>query len=91
MKMRIVQAGFEGFTGLLGDVKFEDGVSVKDVSAEQFAYVRAMFVVEQVEDEAQDQDKTEDEEVPSEEQKQDEKAPEAPEVPSEEQKNEAAE
>ena len=57
MKIRIIQAGYETFTGLLGDVKFEDGVSVADVSAEQFAYVRAMFVVaEEVSEEVVESD-----------------------------------
>lgn len=56
MKIRIVQAGYETFTGLLGDVKFEDGVSVKDVSAEQFAYIRSMFVVEEVAEEVVESD-----------------------------------
>jgi hypothetical protein len=49
MKLKIVQTGYESFTGLLGDVKFEDGVSVKDTTPEQYAYIRAMFVVEEVE------------------------------------------
>jgi len=44
MKIRIIQVGFETFTGLLGDVHFQDGVSVADVSEQQAAYVRAMFV-----------------------------------------------
>ena len=45
MKIRIVQTGYETFTGLLGDVKFEDGVSIADVSEQQAAYVGSMFVV----------------------------------------------
>lgn len=45
MKIRIVQAGYETFTGLLGDVKFEGGVSVRDVSEQQAAYVGAMFII----------------------------------------------
>lgn len=45
MKIRIVQAGYETFTGLLGDVKFEGGVSVREVSEQQAAYVGAMFVI----------------------------------------------
>lgn len=48
MKIRITQLGFEAFTGLLGDVHFEGGVSVSDVSEQQAAYVRAMFVTEEV-------------------------------------------
>lgn len=45
MKIRIVQTGYETFTGLLGDVKFEDGVSVADVTKQQMDYVGSMFVV----------------------------------------------
>lgn len=45
MKIRIVQTGYETFTGLLGDVKFENGVSVADVSKQQMDYVGAMLVV----------------------------------------------
>jgi hypothetical protein len=49
MKIRIVQHGFESFSGLLGDVRFEDGLSVAEVNAQQADYVRAMFVTEIVE------------------------------------------
>jgi hypothetical protein len=49
MKIRIVQHGFESFSGLLGDVRFEDGLSVSEVNAQQADYVRAMFVTEIVE------------------------------------------
>lgn len=52
MKIRIVQSGYETFTGLLGDVSFQDGVSKKDVSDQQAAYVGAMFTCESFEDEA---------------------------------------
>lgn len=45
MKIRIVQSGYETFTGLLGDVKFEGGVSVREVSEQQAAYVGAMFII----------------------------------------------
>lgn len=45
MKIRIVQAGYESFTGLLGDVKFEGGVSVRDVSEQQAAYIGSMFLI----------------------------------------------
>lgn len=77
MKIRIVQTGYETFTGLLGDVKFEDGLSVIDVSNEQFAYVRSMFIVEEVQGEDQG------EEVTSEGQEGAETAPEGTEVTSE--------
>lgn len=82
MKVRIVQAGFETFSGLLGDMKFEGGVSTKDVSAEQLAYIRAMFVIEEFE---------EAEELPSEEQDQGETPPEGADLPSGEQNPEVAE
>jgi hypothetical protein len=45
MKIRIVQTGYETFTGLLGDVKFENGLSASDVSEQQAAYIGAMFVI----------------------------------------------
>jgi len=56
MKIRIVQAGYETFTGLLGDVKFENGLSVKDAAPEQFAYVRSLFVAEEVAEEVVESD-----------------------------------
>lgn len=46
MKIRITQSGYQTFTGLLGDVKFEGGTSVNEVSDQQAAYVAAMFTVE---------------------------------------------
>jgi hypothetical protein len=55
MKIRIVQAGYETFNGLLGDVKFENGLSIKDVSGEQAAYVRSIFTTEEVSDEQSDE------------------------------------
>lgn len=52
MKIRITQSGYESFCGLLGDVKFDNGVSVSDASEQQVAYVAAMFTTETFEDEA---------------------------------------
>lgn len=52
MKIRITQEGYEGFSGQLGDVLFENGTSVAHVSEQQSAYIAAMFTAEHVEDEA---------------------------------------
>lgn len=56
MKIRIIQLGFETFSGLLGDVHFDNGVSVDEVSDIQAEYVRAIFVTENIEPEAAEQD-----------------------------------
>lgn len=60
MKIRITQSGYEAFCGLLGDVKFDNGVSVGDANEQQIAYVAAMFTTEtfeeNVEGEVVDQD-----------------------------------
>ncbi len=56
MKIRIIQSGYETFTGLLGDVKFDNGVSVGQASEQQVAYVAAMFITETFEDSEADQD-----------------------------------
>lgn len=53
MKIRIVQSGYETFNGLLGDVRFVDGESVHEVTAQQASYVSAMFTCEMVEAEAE--------------------------------------
>ena len=50
MKIRIVQQGYQTFTGLLGDVKFENGESTTSVSPQQAAYVAAMFVSETIDE-----------------------------------------
>lgn len=48
MKIRIVQDGYQTFSGLLADVAFDDGVSVSAVNKHQHAYIGAMFTVEEV-------------------------------------------
>lgn len=50
MKIRIVQQGYRTFTGMLGDVKFENGESTTSVSPQQAAYVAAMFVSETIDE-----------------------------------------
>ena len=37
MKIRITQSGYEAFCGLLGDVKFDNGVSVGNANEQQVA------------------------------------------------------
>lgn len=58
MKIRITQSGYEAFCGLLGDVKFENGVSVGEASEQQVAYVAAMFITETFEDEVTSSEQT---------------------------------
>lgn len=46
MKIKIVQPGWEGFTGNFGSIDFKDGVSVNDVSDMEAARIGAVVRVE---------------------------------------------
>jgi len=46
MKLKIVQAGYENFTGEMGHIEFKDGVSVLDVHPD---FARAIGTIVQVE------------------------------------------
>jgi hypothetical protein len=49
VKVRIVQSGWEGFNGQLGEVQFQDGVSVDEMTPLQVARLGAIVSVENVE------------------------------------------
>ena len=51
MKLKIVQSGFETYTGLLGDVTFTNGVSDRDLNAAEIANLTTLFAAELVADE----------------------------------------
>ena len=55
MKLKIIQAGFESYSGQLGNVAFKDGVSLHDVNEIESAFVRALMVTEVIEGEASEQ------------------------------------
>ncbi len=46
MKLKVTQPGMEGYTGILGEVRFEDGVSISPVSKIQAQRIRSAFKVE---------------------------------------------
>ncbi len=50
MKIRIIENGWAGYTGMLGYVEFVDGVSVEDVSRGDAGRLGAIVQVESVED-----------------------------------------
>ena len=43
MKIRITQPGFETFSGQLGDIQFDAGVSTQDVSDQQADFMSSFF------------------------------------------------
>jgi hypothetical protein len=53
MKVRITQAGWAGFNGQLGEIQFEDGVSVTDMNDWQVQRIGAIVSIENVETELQ--------------------------------------
>jgi hypothetical protein len=48
MKIKIVQEGYESFTGNLGDIQFAGGFSVTNVDADTAAGIAAIYEVELV-------------------------------------------
>jgi predicted nucleotidyltransferase len=46
MKVKLTQAGMETYSGLLGDVVFQDGVSSTELSAAQVAALLSIYVGE---------------------------------------------
>jgi len=48
MKVKLTQAGMEAYSGLLGDVVFQDGVSSTDLTAAQAAALMSIYVGEVV-------------------------------------------
>lgn len=50
MKLKITQAGYQTFNGMLGDVTFVEGVSVADVSKESAAGITAIYQAEFIEE-----------------------------------------
>lgn len=49
MKIRVVEAGFENYTGMLGNVMFENGVSVSEPSGFDVARLTSLMRFENVE------------------------------------------
>lgn len=49
MKIKLVEPGWETFTGLFGVVQFEDGVSVEDVSKGEAQHLSALIRIETLE------------------------------------------
>jgi hypothetical protein len=50
MKIRITQPGFETFSGQLGDIQFDNGVSTQEVSQQQAEFMSTFFLwVQEVE------------------------------------------
>ncbi len=49
MKIKITQAGWAGYTGLLGMVEFADGVSVDECSRADAAHIGGIVSIEDVE------------------------------------------
>lgn len=49
MKIKLVEPGWETFTGLFGVVQFEDGVSVEDVSKGEAQHLSALVRIETLE------------------------------------------
>lgn len=52
MKIKLIDAGYEKFSGHFGTVLFEDGVSVNDVSDEQARFFASILGVRCVDDES---------------------------------------
>lgn len=50
MKIKIIQKGWEGYTGILGTVTFKDGVSIRDLTPNEQAYFSVVMRVAEVED-----------------------------------------
>lgn len=50
MKIRMIEAGYKGFTGMFGTVEFKDGVSVNDVSDADARFFASIIGIENVED-----------------------------------------
>ena len=48
MKVKITQSGWSGFSGLLGQVMFENGISVEDIGKGDAAFLAGILQVEEV-------------------------------------------
>lgn len=48
MKIKLVEKGFETYTGLLGEIEFEDGVSVYDLNSRDIAMIAGSIRAETV-------------------------------------------
>lgn len=49
MKIRIVEPGWQGFTGQFGVCEFKDGVSVGDVSTSDASFMASLVAIENIE------------------------------------------
>jgi hypothetical protein len=49
MKIKIIEAGWAGYTGHFGMIAFEDGVSVDEVSRADAAYLAGLVAIETLE------------------------------------------
>jgi hypothetical protein len=49
MKIKIIQKGWEGYTGILGTVMFKDGVSTRDLTPNEQAYFSVVMRVAEIE------------------------------------------
>ncbi|MDY7537608.1 hypothetical protein RGU72_04985 [Undibacterium sp. 5I1] len=48
MKIKLIQAGYEAFSGPLGDVVFDNGTSVTDVSEQSAGGIASIYQVERI-------------------------------------------